>query len=177
MPESPEARVRRLARSRTYNKKWREANSERQKKYFRDWRKGNPEYGVNYMKDRREGRIGPFGPEDGEDWQGRNREDFLKIKRENTNRRRREIFLEALQHYSGKEEPECYCCGEKTLQLLCLDHVDGGGNEHRREIGKIRVYVWAKREGWPPLFRVACHSCNTGAHLNGGVCPHQSASA
>jgi hypothetical protein len=32
---------------------------------------------------------------------------------------------------------------------------------------------WAKRNGWPPIFRVACHNCNHGLFRLGGICPHQ----
>lgn len=178
MPESPAARTKRLARQRTYrsnnadkiatlNAAWRAEHPE-QKEYTKEWRARNPNYTKEWNRARREGRIGPFSAADGPDWQVRNRETFLEAKRESTNRRRREIFLEALNHYGGR----CYCCGDDEPLCLGLDHINGGGNEHRREI-KDRQAIWAKRHGWPALFRVACHSCNLAAHLNGGTCPHQ----
>jgi hypothetical protein len=45
--------------------------------------------------------------------------------------RRREAVLD---HYGR----ECTCCGSK--RALELDHVDGGGNRHRREIGSSKLY-------------------------------------
>ena len=182
--ESPEARARRIAGVRAYraahpekikavNAAWQARHVDYRKKYTREWQKKNPNYTREYMKARREGLIGPFVPEDGPEWQQKNREDFLNDKRESTNRRRRELSLEALQHYSESDTPKCYCCGETIPMLLSLDHINGGGNKHRKEVGS-HAYVWAKKNGWPPIFRVACHSCNMGAHLNGGTCPHQS---
>lgn len=68
----------------------------------------------------------------------------------------------------------CYCCGESQPTFLSLDHIDGKGTEHRRAMGsRMSAVTWAKRHGWPPIFRTACHNCNQGAFLNGGTCPHQ----
>jgi len=150
---------------------WREANPGRTAALAKAWRQENPTYNSTYMKQRSEGLIGPFTPADGPDWQARNREEYLKRKRKSTNQRRREVFLEALKVYGG-DPPRCYCCGETIVMLLGLDHIEGGGTKHRREV-TTRMYEWAKRNNWPKIFRVACHSCNLGAHLNGGTCPHQ----
>lgn len=151
---------------------WRVEHPGEVARHAKAWRVANPDYGTSYMKQRREGLIGPFTSADGLDWQERNREDYLKQKRVNTNRRRKEVLLEALKVYGG-EAPACYCCGETVVMLLSLDHIEGGGSKQRRETGNTRTYEWAKRNNWPAIFRVACHSCNFGAHLNGGVCPHQ----
>ena len=82
---------------------------------------------------------------------------------------REQCKTEAFSQYGGK----CYCCGETERLLLGLDHIAGNGNIHRKEIKHERLCVWARRNNWPPIFRVACHSCNLGSHLNGGICPHQ----
>jgi hypothetical protein len=39
-----------------------------------------------------------------------------------------------LCHYSNGA-PTCVCCGESHPEFLCLDHVDGGGTQHRRQVG------------------------------------------
>ena len=66
----------------------------------------------------------------------------------------------------------CVCCGEDTEVFLVIDHVDGGGNAHRREIGSHGLYYWLKRSGWPTGFQTLCHNCNHAKHVL-GVCPHQ----
>lgn len=132
-------------------KQWREKHRAQFIEGMRLWREKNPEKV-------REAR--------------RNRKyDAYKSQKE-SNRRKR-IQLEALEHYGGA----CYCCGETHPMMLALDHINGGGNQHRKEIGvtqgKLRLAEWARNNGWPPIFRVACHSCNFATHLNGGICPHQ----
>lgn len=86
-------------------------------------------------------------------------------------RTRRRLRLEVLRAYGG-DNPACACCGEAKLEFLAIDHVNGGGGLHRREIGHSGLYTWLKREGFPSGFRVLCHNCN---HAIGvyGYCPHQ----
>lgn len=87
---------------------------------------------------------------------------------------RDKLRLRALRRYGG-DVPACACCGETTVEFLAIDHADGGGNEHRREVGTrggTEFYAWLRREGWPDGYRVLCHNCNhaLGAY---GYCPHQ----
>lgn len=85
---------------------------------------------------------------------------------------RKKVRLEALQAYGGPT-PSCSCCNEGTLQFLALDHIDGGGRQHRLETGGGGFYTWLRRHGYPAGFRVLCHNCNMGRQINGGTCPHQ----
>ena len=67
--------------------------------------------------------------------------------------------------------PGCQLCGEQRLVFLCVDHVGGGGNAHRREIGSgSRILWWLRDRGYPPGFRLLCHSCNHAVVV--GACPH-----
>jgi hypothetical protein len=52
--------------------------------------------------------------------------------------KRRDIKLKylVLSFYS-KGEPYCICCGEKTLEFLSIDHINGGGRRHRDELKKM----------------------------------------
>lgn len=85
--------------------------------------------------------------------------------------RRRELKLDVLQHYSGGT-PECSCCNERRIEFLVIDHIDGGGNEHRKTVKPNRLHRWLIDNNYPPGFRVLCSNCNTsfGAF---GYCPHQ----
>jgi hypothetical protein len=81
---------------------------------------------------------------------------------------------ESLSVYGGV----CACCGESDVRFLTIDHINGGGNQHRREINKSGkggrdFRHWLKRNGFPPGFQVLCWNCNVARHFNGGVCPHQ----
>jgi hypothetical protein len=57
----------------------------------------------------------------------------------------------------------CGQCGDQVFEHLCLDHVDGGGTQHRLKDPGCRgksVYAWCKRNCYPPMFRVLCWNCN-----------------
>lgn len=86
------------------------------------------------------------------------------------NERRANLRLETLEHYSGGR-PECLCCGEKMLGFLCIDHVNGGGTKHRKEINGSSIYQWLKTNKYPEGFAVLCHNCNL-AKAFYGKCPH-----
>ena len=61
---------------------------------------------------------------------------------------------------------ECACCGEQHPDFLTLDHIEGGGNRHRKSIhGK--VYSQLRRLGFPPGYRILCWNCNWAYRLTG----------
>lgn len=91
---------------------------------------------------------------------------------------RREIKRTVMLHYGNA----CSCCGIADSDILCVDHVSGGGQKHRLEISRGRTmsgashatYIWLLKNNLPDGFRILCHNCNNGSHLNGGRCPHGS---
>lgn len=90
--------------------------------------------------------------------------------------RRVRLKTEVMEQYGGGH---CACCEEDELAFLTLDHVNGGGNAHRRLAygrGGVTFYAWLKDSGWPddPPLQVLCSNCNAGRQAHGGVCPHQS---
>lgn len=82
-------------------------------------------------------------------------------------RYRRKLRASVLAHYGGK----CACCGESRDEFLSIDHINGGGDKHRRET-KGHVFAWLKRNGFPAGFRVLCHNCNMARGFF-GYCPHE----
>lgn len=94
--------------------------------------------------------------------------------------RRREIALtyycrlrdEAIDAYGWK----CRCCGETEPLFLSIDHVNGGGNEHRRSLGTkgsgASFYKWLRDNEYPKDFQTLCMNCNHGRMRNNGICPH-----
>lgn len=57
-------------------------------------------------------------------------------------------------------------------ELLTIDHVNGGGNAHRKVIGRGSkdFYRWLKRNNYPPGFQALCGSCNL-AKAGRAACP------
>lgn len=82
-------------------------------------------------------------------------------------RTRQRLRFEIITHYGGK----CDCCGESAIEFLAVDHVNGGGNRQKKEIGCSGLYCWLKRNGFPKGFRVLCHNCNQSLAAY-GYCPH-----
>lgn len=90
----------------------------------------------------------------------------------NCKKRRNRIKEAIIEHYGGK----CECCGETEKMFLSVDHINGGGNKHRREIGCVggaEFYEWIVKQNYPKGFQILCFNCNKGKYLNGGICPHQ----
>jgi hypothetical protein len=84
-------------------------------------------------------------------------------------RRHYELVLATLKHYG----PHCKCCSETDYVVLTIDHINGGGNEHARKIGRgSSLYRWLRRNKNPEGFRVLCSNCNHGIVRNSGECPH-----
>ena len=86
--------------------------------------------------------------------------------RDRLRRRRRQT----IQAYGGK----CECCGITNFEFLALDHPEGDGKKHRKELGKSgnSVVEWAIRNNFPKRVRVMCHNCNS-SHGHYGYCPHK----
>jgi len=72
------------------------------------------------------------------------------------------------EHYGKK----CSCCGEKEMMFLTIDHINGGGEKHRKKIGR-KIYRWLVINNFPDGFKTLCFNCNWGKHINGGICPHK----
>ncbi len=65
----------------------------------------------------------------------------------------------ALSHYS-EGSFECRWCKIADIDVLCLDHIDGNGAEHRLGLGNQSIWKWLKDNGYPDGFQVLCRNCN-----------------
>lgn len=87
----------------------------------------------------------------------------------NIRRRARKVLV--IQHYGGK----CACCGLDFIDALVIDHVNGGGQKHRKETGRESIYTWLVANNFPSEgFQILCNNCNWVKHIN-GCCniPHE----
>ena len=106
------------------------------------------------------------------DWRSANRDHYLEyisLKQSQYYERDRKVVL---QHYSGKEVPECYCCGIAIDDFLTVDHPEPKP-EGIRKRGRA-LLRWIIKNDFPRGFLVSCFNCNCGREKNGGVCPHRS---
>lgn len=77
---------------------------------------------------------------------------------------------EVIEGYGAR----CRCCGETEWKFLTLDHVNGGGKQHRKRVSATQIYRNIIKAGFPPEFQVLCWNCHMAKDRRGG-CPHQAA--
>lgn len=94
--------------------------------------------------------------------------------RELQNRKARErqfkIKMKVFNHYSNGKM-ECACCKEKYLEFLTIDHINGGGNKHRKIVVGSHIYQWLVSNNFPKGYQILCMNCNW-AKGHFGICPH-----
>lgn len=88
------------------------------------------------------------------------------------------LKLQVFTHYSNGK-PRCACCGEKHIEFLTIDHINGGGTKERKEIlqeikkadeeeikknGRKKsgapFYRWLIENNFPEGYQVMCSNCN-----------------
>lgn len=77
-------------------------------------------------------------------------------------RLRQRLKLKALAHYSLRELPKCVKCGITDVDVLCIDHINGGGSAHRRQLAqnKSEFYRWLMNNNYPAGYQTLCANCN-----------------
>ena len=78
---------------------------------------------------------------------------------------------EVIGFYGGA----CACCGIENLAVLSIDHLNGGGSSHAKELRKLGErfdYRWLKMQGFPQGYQVLCMNCNQAKGIY-GQCPHE----
>jgi len=77
------------------------------------------------------------------------------------------LKMRCLHAYGGR----CACCGIDHTEFLCIDHIDGGGNKQRKELGggSSRLHPWLVKNNFPPGYQILCFNCNAGKER--GLCP------
>lgn len=62
-----------------------------------------------------------------------------------------------LFHYSSGV-PTCAHCGFCDIRALSIDHINGGGSRHQREISNT-IYRWLINNDFPDGYQVLCMNC------------------
>ena len=92
------------------------------------------------------------------EWYNKNRERILKREKE----RMKTIRTDVLSHYSN-ETMKCALCGCDDIDILDIDHINGGGCKQRRDMNfknSDQLFRWLIKNNYPPEFRVLCKNCN-----------------
>jgi hypothetical protein len=181
-----------LEHKKEVNKKWRKENYQNLLAYNRQWREKNKDrvhqynldsYSQNAVERRRYAREyhklhQAECSSRKKKWVAENlehcKEYSLQWHKKNPEKykewgRKRKLLV--ISHYGGK----CECCQESRLDFLTIDHIDGGGRKHRKELNAhgSTFYKWLIRNKFPKdNFRVLCWNCNCAMRFT-GVCPHK----
>lgn len=129
----------------------------RRRETYKNWlenkRKNEPEYFKELYLRRRKNEV--------------NYREKCRIQARNYHRKNR---IKVLDYYGGK----CVCCGESLKEFLCIDHINGGGTKHRKELKSKHssMVQWIIRNNYPKEYRVLCHNCNQSLGYY-GYCPHK----
>ena len=75
---------------------------------------------------------------------------------------RQRLKLELLTYY-GNGKLACVKCGYSDIRALCLDHVNGCPEAHKRNgkrIDSLRLYRYLKSHNFPEGYQTLCANCN-----------------
>jgi len=81
------------------------------------------------------------------------------------------VKIKLIQHYS-RNNMKCATCGEQDMDILTIDHINGGGNKHRRQLSKsgtvtgVDFYRHLTNQGYPSGYQVLCWNCNAKKGIN-----------
>lgn len=165
-----------------YSKKWRKAHKKQDYEIKKKWRKSHPEI-VKKSKQKwyethkehvleQQKKRYKAHPENqkkkAKAWYQSHKEQAIKaaLKRNQTEKgieRRKKydqrIKLDVLTHY-GNGIPKCVLCGHARLTSLSIDHINGGGCKHKKEVVKGKnFYCWLIKNNYPEGFRTLCLNC------------------
>jgi hypothetical protein len=115
-------------------------------------------------------QTAPIRLEYAKKYYSQNRDKIISQKVSGNLKYRRLARIDCIIHYS-KGKKECECCGEKNMEFLTIDHINGNGNKHRKEI-KEYIPLFLKKKRFPKGYRILCYNCNCSLGFY-KYCPHQ----
>jgi len=145
-------------------KKWKQNNRDKYNQSQREWQQNNKDK-CNQSQRKWQQNNRDKCNQSNKKWQQDNRDKYNQSQRE-SNQQLRDDVIDA---YGGK----CACCGEERKEYLSIDHKNGNGKKHRKEIGVtgLQFYRWLRQNNYPDGFQVLCFNCNCGKGTY-SVSPH-----
>jgi len=142
-----------------YNKVRYQNNKEKIKKRVREYNFNNKEKiretKIKYRKKHKD-RIQKKHKE----YYQNNKEKIKNISREWVENNRIKVF----NNYGNF----CCWCGESNINCLTVDHINGNGRKHNKEIGGgNKIYRWLIKNNFPEEFQTLCYNCNCGLKRKG----------
>jgi hypothetical protein len=128
------------------------------------WRAAHPERARQVARENK-ARYRAENPREAREYQRTYQDANREALREQTLRRLAAVKSAVFDHYGHT----CACCG--SSEKLTIDHVGGGGQEHRKEIGGGGpvMYRWLVKNGFPDGYQTLCNPCNS-SKAGGAAC-------
>jgi hypothetical protein len=73
-------------------------------------------------------------------------------------KKRNKLKLKIVGHYSNGTMA-CNRCKFADIRALSIDHINGDGAKHRREVPGLQLYGWLETNNFPDGFQVLCMNC------------------
>lgn len=123
--------------------------------------KESPQQHLGYRKSYKERNKEKIAASDAR-YRDENREEISNRKKTESQRsHNREYMLKrktaVFKHYSHGSFC-CAQCGFSDIRALSVDHIEGGGRQHRREINQP-IYHWLFKNGFPEGYQILCMNC------------------
>ena len=131
------------------------ANRAKRKEYLRRYAQSHKE---DIKRNQRKYRVGR-GVQYYKTYYAENKE-RIKAKTRYWNRK---IKLLVFSAYSKNGIPQCVRCGITDTDILTIDHINGGGNQHRKQLNVgsgTHFFYWLRRNEYPNGYQVLCWNCN-----------------
>jgi len=143
-----------LEKRAAYRREWAKSHQKSERLRLKKWHDANREKVNEYMREYR--KLYP---------------EKLKSQRKI---RRINLKQETLGHYFGGSMPSCVVCAESRIDCLSIDHINGGGYQHRMGESGIgnNLYTWLKGNDWPTGFQTLCMNCQFIKRMSNGENRH-----
>lgn len=82
----------------------------------------------------------------------------FKVWKKDYDRKRYQAIREGVLTYYGGGNLACVRCGFSDIRALSIDHIAGGGSQHRK-IRTQTIYYLLQSEGLPDGYQTLCMNC------------------
>jgi hypothetical protein len=84
---------------------------------------------------------------------------YAQKDRDATRKRMREKIVVRKQLILNHYGQQCTRCGFNDIRALSVDHINGDGAKHRKEIPSCNLYEWLIDNDYPKGFQILCMNC------------------